>query len=258
MSTEERLRFQRPFTYYPAFVRPCRFFHALGYCERGSRCEFSHDNHGRGSGFREGGRSQGWNQTAAIWQGHVQDKGKMLPVCYRFAQGRCFDENCPYPHVKVNPRAPVCEPFLDGYCPRGSACRLLHTYECQAWVHTGECNDMKCRFKHPQNVRGLHLPPSNTVSSSSSAGPSKHRIGTLAASDGDDTHNMNGRENSLQNAHQHSRSQQLMGDRARLTPSEEDGTVTDYNDNRAKRRKIARLPDLLSGPTIPKFCSTQR
>jgi len=40
--------------------------------------------------------------------------------------------------------------------------------------------------------------------------------------------------------------------------SEEDGTVTDYNDNRAKRRKIARLPDLLSGPTIPKFCSTQR
>lgn len=86
---------------------------------------------------------------------YEEDKAKTLPVCYRFILGTCLDENCPYPHVNVNPRADVCSDFLAGYCPRGSACKQLHTYECQSWVRTGECNDPSCTFKHPSNVRGV-------------------------------------------------------------------------------------------------------
>lgn len=99
-----------------------------------------------------------------------EDKAKTLPVCFRFLLGSCFDEHCPYPHVNVNPLAAVCEDFLAGYCPQGSACKLLHTYECQTWVRTGECDDPQCRFKHPRNVRGrrrLAEPPVPPVAGSS-------------------------------------------------------------------------------------------
>ncbi|NEJ83126.1 hypothetical protein GR268_42360 [Rhizobium leguminosarum] len=98
-----------------------------------------------------------------------EDKAKTLPVCFRFLLGSCFDEHCPYPHVNVNPLAAVCEDFLTGYCPQGSACKLLHTYECQTWVRTGECDDPQCRFKHPRNVRGrrrLAEPPVPVAGSS--------------------------------------------------------------------------------------------
>jgi hypothetical protein len=33
--------------------------------------------------------------------------------------GLCTNEKCPYRHVNVNPKAPVCEGFLQGYCADG-------------------------------------------------------------------------------------------------------------------------------------------
>jgi hypothetical protein len=113
-------------------------------------------------------------QGRADGGGGDDDKAKTLPVCFRFKLGSCFDAQCPYPHINVNPRAAVCEAFLAGYCPQGSACKLLHTYECQTWVRTGECDDPQCRFKHPRNVRGRQR-----TAPDESAAPS---VGTLAAS----------------------------------------------------------------------------
>lgn len=33
--------------------------------------------------------------------------------------GLCTNESCPYRHVNVNPKAPICEGFLQGYCADG-------------------------------------------------------------------------------------------------------------------------------------------
>jgi len=50
-----------------------------------------------------------------------------MPVCSFFLRGICTNENCPYSHVNVNPKAAICLSFLKGYCPNGSLCKLKHT-----------------------------------------------------------------------------------------------------------------------------------
>ena len=37
-------------------------------------------------------------------------------------------DSCAYSHVRVNPKAKVCEDFLKGFCPLGTSCKLKHTY----------------------------------------------------------------------------------------------------------------------------------
>ena len=59
----------------------------------------------------------------------------------------------------VSSLAAVCEDFLAGYCPQGSACKRLHTYECQTWVRTGECdvNTLAERLNLPPTRLSQHL-----------------------------------------------------------------------------------------------------
>lgn len=48
---------------------------------------------------------------------HLISKCKILiPVL----AGLCTNENCPYRHVNVNPKASACEEFLRGYCADGN------------------------------------------------------------------------------------------------------------------------------------------
>ncbi|CAB0012434.1 unnamed protein product, partial [Nesidiocoris tenuis] len=47
---------------------------------------------------------------------HDVRPGKM-PTCYHYLAGLCQRDNCPYLHIKVNSKAPVCRSFLQGYCP---------------------------------------------------------------------------------------------------------------------------------------------
>lgn len=37
-----------------------------------------------------------------------------------FLAGLCNNQNCPYRHVNVNPKASTCEGFLRGYCADGN------------------------------------------------------------------------------------------------------------------------------------------
>lgn len=39
-----------------------------------------------------------------------------MPTCKFFLEGMCSREDCPYLHVKVNPKAEICQDFLKGYC----------------------------------------------------------------------------------------------------------------------------------------------
>lgn len=41
-------------------------------------------------------------------------------------QGACSKAECPYLHVNLDPAAPVCDAFLDGYCAAGVSCRAKH------------------------------------------------------------------------------------------------------------------------------------
>ena len=41
-------------------------------------------------------------------------------------QGMCTNEQCPYAHVNVDPVAPICQDFVRGHCPRGTACPRRH------------------------------------------------------------------------------------------------------------------------------------
>lgn len=42
-----------------------------------------------------------------------------MPTCKFYLEGMCSKEDCPYLHVKINPRAEVCLEFLKGYCKKG-------------------------------------------------------------------------------------------------------------------------------------------
>jgi hypothetical protein len=48
-----------------------------------------------------------------------------LHVCLESLAGLCTNTACPYRHVKVNSKAPVCEDFLKGYCADGDEVSLI-------------------------------------------------------------------------------------------------------------------------------------
>lgn len=45
-----------------------------------------------------------------------------------FLAGLCSNENCPYRHVNVNPKASICEGFLKGYCADGNEVLVNYNY----------------------------------------------------------------------------------------------------------------------------------
>lgn len=64
-------------------------------------------------------------------------------------RGNCTKENCKYPHVRVNPAAPVCNAFARvGWCAKGTGCNHRHAKECPAYSNHGECHDDKCHLPH--------------------------------------------------------------------------------------------------------------
>lgn len=41
-----------------------------------------------------------------------------MPTCKYYLEGSCSRDNCPYLHVKINPKAEICRDFLEGYCQK--------------------------------------------------------------------------------------------------------------------------------------------
>uniref|UniRef100_A0A7S4U8G2 C3H1-type domain-containing protein n=2 Tax=Paramoeba aestuarina TaxID=180227 RepID=A0A7S4U8G2_9EUKA len=101
-----------------------------------------------------------------------------MPVCRSFLAGTCFEEDCPYSHVYVDPAADVCDDFLKGFCPHGSKCKQKHIDYCQSYRLYGFCpqgDNCKLKFSHrPKRNADKTLPPSFSPSlcpSSSSPHP---------------------------------------------------------------------------------------
>ena len=41
-------------------------------------------------------------------------------------QGTCNKLDCPYLHVLLDEKAPICKEFAKGYCPKGASCLKKH------------------------------------------------------------------------------------------------------------------------------------
>jgi hypothetical protein len=72
-----------------------------------------------------------------------------MPHCSHFQRGKCDRVNCPYPHVRVSPQASVCKAFaLEGYCAKGSNCKINHIHVCPDFAETGKCQNATCKLPH--------------------------------------------------------------------------------------------------------------
>jgi len=87
-----------------------------------------------------------------------------MPVCSFFLRGICTRENCPYSHVYVNPRAPICEAFLKGYCESGESCKFQHIIDCPEFLLDGHCKDGDtCKLRHLKRIKNRVSDNGNSV-----------------------------------------------------------------------------------------------
>lgn len=43
-----------------------------------------------------------------------------MPTCRFYLEGLCSKDDCPYLHVKINPKADICKDFVEGFCKKGA------------------------------------------------------------------------------------------------------------------------------------------
>jgi len=78
------------------------------------------------------------------------------PHCHHFQKGSCNKEDCPFPHVRISPTAPVCSNFpVYGYCEVGANCPNKHVFECPDFSNTGKCSNSHCKLPHVHNAANM-------------------------------------------------------------------------------------------------------
>ncbi|CAO3628176.1 unnamed protein product [Cunninghamella blakesleeana] len=72
-----------------------------------------------------------------------------LPRCIHFQRLKCKLDPCPFLHVRVDPKAPLCRAFaIEGYCSKGNACKNKHILVCPDFTILGKCDKKGCRLPH--------------------------------------------------------------------------------------------------------------
>ncbi|KAG0042413.1 hypothetical protein BGZ83_000495 [Gryganskiella cystojenkinii] len=82
------------------------------------------------------------------------------PPCYHFQRAACSKVDCPYPHIRINPQAPICRPFAtQGWCDAGNACKDRHVWLCPDFGTERGCKG-RCGLAHVENggVRAKKTP----------------------------------------------------------------------------------------------------
>ncbi|KAF9105906.1 hypothetical protein BGX27_009399 [Mortierella sp. AM989] len=73
------------------------------------------------------------------------------PACSHFQRAACSKDNCPYPHIRINPQAPICRPFAtEGWCETGVSCKDRHVWICPDFGTPAGCKK-KCGLAHVAN-----------------------------------------------------------------------------------------------------------
>ncbi|ORE09400.1 hypothetical protein BCV72DRAFT_64129 [Rhizopus microsporus var. microsporus] len=135
----------------PKKKRYCGFYTRYGKCPNADRCQFVHDPSHRAICPRF---LQGKCQKQVCRLSH-QPNEHIMPHCVHFQKGACKNDPCIYPHVRVNPQAPVCKAFaMEGYCPRGLQCEEKHIHVCPEFAETGKCSNANCRLPHVARKHG--------------------------------------------------------------------------------------------------------
>ncbi|MCJ1337653.1 hypothetical protein MMC09_002936 [Bachmanniomyces sp. S44760] len=98
----------------------CQAYLQKGECPAGGVCDLSHD-----------------------------PTPERVSPCLHFLRGNCSNPSCRYPHVYINPSAPVCKDFANmGYCAKGANCLERHARECPDYANTGTCRNKRCTLPH--------------------------------------------------------------------------------------------------------------
>jgi hypothetical protein len=129
-----------PYIHDASKVAVCRDFLRNGHCSQGQFCDLSHDL-----------------------------TYERIPACVHFLRGNCSKQPCKYPHVHVNPAAPICKVFTKlGYCSKGVSCQERHVFECPDYSETGKCDNPNCRLPHVDRAGQLRQQASEDATSNRS------------------------------------------------------------------------------------------
>ncbi|KAI8393823.1 uncharacterized protein BYT42DRAFT_640945 [Radiomyces spectabilis] len=125
----------------------CGFYTRYGKCPNGPSCLFKHDPARRAICPRF--LNKRCKKPAGQCKLSHTPTPNIMPHCVHFQRGRCSNDDCPYPHVRVSPDAPICRAFAtEGYCPKGLECPQKHVHVCPEFAETSKCSNANCRLPH--------------------------------------------------------------------------------------------------------------
>ncbi|KCV73154.1 hypothetical protein H696_00700 [Fonticula alba] len=181
----------------------CTFFHRSGFCRFKDKCNFAHHLEQVRVCHRflkyqcvfvssPGSDLPARPDDPPICRfSHDLDPCR-VPHCQKYLRGRCVDHGlgmyplgiddslpvapepgprpCRFVHLRVDPNAPTCPAFQNGFCAKGLHCDKLHTWDCPDWQKSNGryCpNRDDCALLHSPAVLGRHGPdqpaaPTNT------------------------------------------------------------------------------------------------
>ncbi|KAF9579382.1 hypothetical protein BGW38_004384 [Lunasporangiospora selenospora] len=133
-----------------ALQRPfCKYFTRFGQCSKGSVCPFVHSRTHLAI-CKKFLRGICPNSASTCRLSHSPSP-HTVPVCSHFQRAACTKDDCVYPHIKVNPQAPICRPFAtEGWCESGNTCKDRHVWICPDFGTTEGCK-RKCGLAHVAN-----------------------------------------------------------------------------------------------------------
>ncbi|XP_058804990.1 uncharacterized protein LOC131672064 [Phymastichus coffea] len=91
-----------------------------------------------------------------------------MPTCKYFLEGCCIRDRCPYLHVKVSSKSPICVEFLRGYCLQGHNCQKRHIYTCPEFEKSRKCSKIEfCPYPHKRSTVKTELSKNHVNSNTS-------------------------------------------------------------------------------------------
>ncbi|KAF9356989.1 hypothetical protein BGX26_004409 [Mortierella sp. AD094] len=127
----------------------CKFFTRFGQCSRGPACPFVHSRTHLAI-CKKFLRGNCPNDANTCHLSHTPSP-HTTPACSHFQRAACNKDNCLYPHIRINPQAPICRPFAtEGWCETGINCKDRHVWICPDFGTPAGCKK-KCGLAHVAN-----------------------------------------------------------------------------------------------------------
>ncbi|KAF9912748.1 hypothetical protein BX616_010256 [Lobosporangium transversale] len=127
----------------------CKFFTRFGRCSKGFTCPFVHSKTHLAI-CKKFLRGTCPNTANTCYLSHTPSPHN-TPACAHFQRAACNKDNCLYPHIRINPQAPICRPFAkEGWCDAGANCKDRHVWICPDFGTPAGCTK-KCGLAHVAN-----------------------------------------------------------------------------------------------------------